>query len=487
MLKTTAMLPDTRALVPEIPVLRQGMRRIHHIHLVGIGGAGMSGIAEVLHTLGYRVSGSDIAKNAMTERLSQLGVTVYPTHEAAQVAGADVVVTSTIINEKNPEVIAAKEKRIPVVPRAMMLSELMRFKYGIAIAGAHGKTTTTSLTASLLAEGGYDPTFVIGGKLNALGCHAKMGAGQYFVAEADESDASFLYLSPMMIVLTNIDADHLEAYEQDYERLKATYLQFVHRLPFYGVAIVCIDNEDIRALLPRIQRPYITYGFHEEADFRLSDYRQIGIRSEFSVHCANRNTVLNLSLNLPGEHNALNATAAVIVAMEQGVKLAAIQQGLTQFQGVGRRFQLLGELVLPETGKAMLIDDYGHHPNEIETTIKSVRAGWIGRRVIMVYQPHRYSRLKALFEDFVRVLSKVDVLLLMDVYAAGEPPIPGASTHELAEKVKAIVPDCPVTLVSKESLKQVLKSQLLADDIVLMQGAGDIYTLSGSLLETGLA
>ncbi len=486
MLKATAVSSDSGILVPEIPVLRQGMRRIHHIHLVGIGGSGMSGIAEVLHTLGYRVSGSDIAKNAMTERLSQLGVTVYLKHEAAQVAGADVVVTSSIINAQNPELIAAKEKRIPVVPRAMMLSELMRFKYGIAIAGAHGKTTTTSLTASLLAEGGYDPTFVIGGKLNALGCHAKMGAGQYFVAEADESDASFLYLSPMMIVLTNIDADHLEAYEQDYERLKATYLQFVHRLPFYGVAIVCIDNEEIRALLPRIQRPYITYGFHEEADFRLSDYRQIGIRSEFSVYCANRDTVLPLSLNLPGEHNALNATAALIVALEQGVKWAAIQQGLTQFQGVGRRFQLLGELALPETGKAMLIDDYGHHPNEIETTIKSVRAGWIDRRVIMVYQPHRYSRLEALFEDFVRVLSTVDVLLLMDVYAAGESPIPGVSTRVLAEKIKALVPDRPVTWVSKDSLKQVLKSQLQADDIVVMQGAGDIYTLSGTLLERGL-
>jgi UDP-N-acetylmuramate--alanine ligase len=472
--------------VPEIPVLRQGMRRINHIHLVGIGGSGMSGIAEVLHTLGYRVSGSDIAKNAMTERLSQLGVTVYPTHQAEQVIGVDVVVTSSIINEKNPEVVAAKEKRIPVVPRAMMLSELMRFKYGIAIAGAHGKTTTTSLIASLLAEGGYDPTFVIGGKLNALGCHAKMGAGQYFVAEADESDASFLYLSPMMIVLTNIDADHLEAYGQDYGRLKDTYLQFVHRLPFYGVAIVCIDSEDVRGLLAQIQRPYITYGFHENADFQLSAYRQIGIRSEFTVRCANRGTVLNLSLNLPGEHNALNATAALIVAMEQGVKLPAIQKALTQFQGVGRRFQLLGELSLPNTGKATLIDDYGHHPNEIETVIKSARAGWIGRRLVMVYQPHRYSRLQTLFEAFAEVLSTVDVLLLLDVYSAGETPIPGVGTSELALKIKTMAPGCPVTLVSKESLKEILKSQLVMDDIVLMQGAGDIYTLSGYLLETGL-
>ena len=485
MLKNRADVSSEKAQVT-IPVLRQGMRRIHHIHMVGIGGSGMSGIAEVLHTLGYRVTGSDIASNAMTERLSALGVTIYPSHQAEQVLGADVVVTSTIITDTNPEVIAAKEKRIPVVPRAMMLSELMRFKYGIAIAGAHGKTTTTSLTASVLAEGGYDPTFVIGGKLNALGCHAKMGAGQYFVAEADESDASFLYLSPMMIVLTNIDADHLEAYGQDYDRLKATYLQFLHRLPFYGVAIVCIDNEDSRALLTQLQRPYITYGFHEDADFQVLNYRQIGIRSEFTVRAKKQNSIWDFSLNLPGEHNALNATAALIVAIEQGVKLPAIQKALAQFEGVGRRFQLLGALSLPTAGTALLIDDYGHHPNEIATTIKSARAGWAGKRLVMVYQPHRYTRLKDLFSEFAQVLSTVDTLLLLDVYTAGESPIPGVSTRLLADAIQAMSPSCTVQLVSKETLKEALKHQLQSDDIVLMQGAGDIYRLSSMLLQTGL-
>lgn len=472
-------------------VSQPAMRRIHRIHLVGIGGTGMGGIAEVLHTLGYHVTGSDTSKNAMVERLCSLGIVVHHEHKAEHSEGADVVVVSTAIRADNPEVVAAKTRRIPVVPRAMMLSELMRFRQGIAIAGAHGKTTTTSLVASLLAEGGHDPTFVIGGKLNATSSNAKLGAGDYFVAEADESDASFLYLSPMTIVLTNIDQDHLEAYDNNYENLKAAYVKFLHRLPFYGLAIVCMDDAEIRGLLPNIQRPYLTYGFHADADFRIIHYRQIGIRSEFTCLRPDAEP-MEIRLNLPGEHNALNALAAIAVATEQGVHETAIKRGLSEFQGVGRRFQLLGILPLPGQGQALFIDDYGHHPNEIAMVIKSAKVGWPGQRLVMVYQPHRYSRLKALFQEFVQVLSDVDELFVLDVYSAGEAAIPEYNSETLCQHIQQYkrghqgIEWQAHRISDKAQLSRVLGKNLNDNDIVLMQGAGDINNLSGELLQKGL-
>ena len=460
------------------------MRRIRHVHLVGIGGAGMGGIAEVLLNLGYKVSGSDPANNAMVQNLKALGIPVVHRHDATQVDNCDVVVVSSAVQPDNIEWARARERRIPVVQRAAMLAELMRFKQGIAIAGTHGKTTTTSLIASLIAEDGQDPTFVIGGRLNSLGTNARLGAGRYFVAEADESDASFLFLSPMIAVITNIDRDHLETYENDFSVLRKTYLQFLHRLPFYGLAVVCMDDPEINILLPQIARPTVTYGFSKEADYRAIDFNQCFNQSTFQVLRKNKSPLM-IRLNLPGQHNALNALAAIAVATEEGISDEAIQRGLKVFQGVGRRFQLLGEFY-PNGKQVLMIDDYGHHPREVQVVLEALRAGWSDRRVVMVFQPHRYTRTKALFEDFSAILSSVDLLILLEVYSAGEQPIPGADGRRLAGSIRSRGLVDPIFVSDKADVLKVLLGVLKEGDILLMQGAGDIGALATDLAARAL-
>jgi UDP-N-acetylmuramate--alanine ligase len=410
------------------------MRRTRCIHFIGLGGVGMSGIAEVLLTEGYQISGSDIADSTVLTRLKKLGATVYIGHHPSQVLDADVVVVSSAVHADNPEIVMAREKRIPIVLRAAMLAELMRFRYGIAVAGSHGKTTTTSLLASLLAEGGLDPTFVIGGRLNSAGAHARLGAGRYLVAEADESDASFFHLYPMVVIVTNVDRDHLCNYQGDFSLLKQAFVDFIHQLPFYGSAVLCLDDPVLATLLPSINRSFVTYGFHPEADYRISDYVQIGLRSHFIVHCQNGSSI-DIQLNLPGRHNALNATAAIAVAVDEGVEPQAIQSALTHFAGIGRRFQVWGDYPQSE-GSIVLMDDYGHHPKEVAVTIAAVRDAWPGRRLVMVYQPHRYTRTRETFEDSTEVLSTVDVLLLMEVYSAGEEPIVDADSRALCRSIR---------------------------------------------------
>lgn len=462
------------------------MRRIRRVHLVGIGGAGMGGIAEVLLNLGYEVSGSDPSDNAMVRRLKALGIRVTDHHAAEHVGSADVVVASSAIASNNVELIKARESRIPVVQRAVMLAELMRFKQGIAIAGTHGKTTTTSLVTSLLAEGGLDPTFVIGGRLNSVGTNAKLGEGQYFVAEADESDASFLHLMPMIAVVTNIDKDHLENYQQDFTILKKAYLQFLHRLPFYGLAVMCVDDPEVQSILAEVARPLLTYGFSERADIRAINFVQKIGKSEFTVLRKGRPD-LNIVLNLPGQHNVLNALAAIAVASEEGISDAVIQRGLAKFEGVGRRFQMLGNLAYhsqPEK-QILMIDDYGHHPREIQVVLAAIRAGW-DRRLVMVYQPHRYTRTKALFEDFVSILSQVDVLILLEVYSAGEQAIAGADGRALAFSIRTRGSVDPIFVSDKTELSKVLKMVLEDEDVLLMQGAGDIGALATELARKGL-
>jgi len=455
------------------------MRRIRRIHLVGIGGAGMGGIAEVLLNLGYAVSGSDLSKNTMIDHLKKLGIRVSSTHDAKNVADADVVVVSSAVSQQNVELVCARERHIPIVQRATMLGELMRFKEGIAIAGTHGKTTTTSLITSLMAEGGLDPTFVIGGRLNSLGRNAKLGAGRYFIAEADESDASFLQLMPMVAVVTNIDRDHLENYQQDFSILKKSYLQFLHRLPFYGLAVVCLDDREIQTILEEIARPLVTYGFSENADVRAIDFTQKVNQSEFTVLRKSKPPLM-ITLNLPGQHNVLNALAAIAVATEEGISDEAIQRGLLKFEGVGRRFQLLGEITY-HNKKALMIDDYGHHPREIQVVLEALRAGWNDRRLVMVFQPHRYTRTKALFEDFVSILSLVDVLILLDVYSAGEVAIAGADSRTLAFSIRSRGRVDPIFIADKRELSGVLATVLEDNDVLLMQGAGDISALATEL------
>ncbi len=457
------------------------MRRIRSVHLIGIGGAGMGGIAEVLLTLGYQVTGSDPAQNAMVTRLKSLGVPIAETHKAENIEHCDVVVVSSAIAEDNIELKLAKERRIPVVQRATMLAELMRFKQGVAVAGTHGKTTTTSLVASLMAEGGLDPTFVIGGLLNKVGTNAKLGAGPYFVAEADESDASFLHLMPMISIVTNIDQDHLETYQNDFSVLREAYLQFLHNLPFYGLAVVCVDDLEIKKLLPRIARPTITYGFASEADVRAIDFTQANGATHFTV--LRKDCVpLKVTLNLPGKHNALNALAAIVVSTEEGVSDEAIQQGLLHFQGVGRRFQMLGKIETAQA-TAQLVDDYGHHPREIQAVLEATRSGWPDKRLVMVFQPHRYTRTKALFEDFVSVLSGVDVLILLEVYSAGEDPIIGADSRALASSIRQRGKLDPIFINDQTELTEVLERILKSGDMVLTQGAGDIGRLARHLAE----
>jgi UDP-N-acetylmuramate--alanine ligase len=455
------------------------MRRIKRIHFVGIGGAGMGGIAEVLVNEGYQISGSDIAVNSVTERLQSLGAKIIIGHQAQSVEQVDVVVVSTAINQQNPEIIAAKELRIPIVRRAEMLAELMRYRHGVAIAGTHGKTTTTSLIASVYGQAERDPTFVIGGLLNSAGTNARLGTSRYLIAEADESDASFLHLQPMVSVITNIEADHMDTYGGDFEKLKTTFVDFLHNLPFYGVAVMCIDDDVIREIMPRIGRQVVTYGFSEDADVQAMSFAQNGHQSSFTVKRHGKDD-LDIVLNLPGQHNVLNALAAIAVASEDDIDDSAIVQALAEFEGIGRRFQHLGEFATPN-GNVMLVDDYGHHPSEVLATIKAARAGWPDKRLVMAYQPHRYSRTRDLYEDFVDVLSQVDCLLLLDVYAAGEAPIPGADGRALCRSIRLRGQIDPIFVASPDQLAAVLPDVLQQGDLLLTQGAGNIGALSKEL------
>lgn len=456
------------------------MGRIRCIYMIGIGGSGMGGIAEVLLNLGYEVVGSDLRENAVTRRLAQLGATIHIGHEAANVSGCDVVVKSSAVTEDNPEVRFAHEHRIPVIPRAEMLAELMRFRHGIAVAGTHGKTTTTSLIASLMAEGELDPTFVIGGRLNSAGTHARLGASHYLVAEADESDASFLYLQPLTAVVTNIDMDHMATYEGDFGRLRQAFIDFLHHLPFYGLAVVCLDDPVIKDMLPEMARPVLTYGFGEDADVRATEIRRDGLRTRFRVSRPEQEEWLDVTLNMPGRHNVLNALAAIAVAHEVGVSDSAICRGLESFQGIGRRFQLNGE-VHTARGRVLLVDDYGHHPREVDATIRAARDAWPERRQVVVFQPHRYSRTRELFEDFTEVLSTADVLLVLEVYAAGEAPIAGADGRALCRAVRARGQVDPVFVATPGDLAHTLAAVLEDGDVVLTLGAGDIGAAAARL------
>ncbi|PCH97132.1 MAG: UDP-N-acetylmuramate--L-alanine ligase [Gammaproteobacteria bacterium] len=455
------------------------MRRVKCIHFVGIGGAGMGGIAEVLLNEGYQISGSDIGKNQVVKRLLGLGATITIGHDRDNIIGASVIVVSTAISQDNPELVAAKEQRIPIVRRAEMLAELMRFRHGIAIAGTHGKTTTTSLIASIFAQGQLDPTFVIGGLLNSAGTNARLGSSRYLVAEADESDASFLHLQPMVSVITNIDKDHMETYQGDFEKLKDTYIEFLHNLPFYGLAVVCIDNPVVRELLPRIGRQVITYGFSQDADIRAVNYQQDGSVSYFTVEMDGQ-PPLDMSVNLPGQHNVLNALAGVAVAKDEGIDDEAICQALTEFSGIGRRFEQLANLTT-DAGNMVLVDDYGHHPSEVKATIIAMRTGWPEKRLVMIFQPHRFSRTRDLYEDFVEVLSMVDCLFLLDVYSAGETPIASADSKSLARSIRQRGQIEPVYVSNVEVLPELLTAQLQDNDMVITQGAGNIGAIARSL------
>lgn len=459
--------------------------KVKHIHFVGIGGAGMSGIAEVFANLGYQVSGSDLASNQVTQRLAGLGIAVYAGHADHQIAGADVVVTSTAVKSDNPEVIAAKNKNIPVVPRAMMLAELLRLRTGIAIAGAHGKTTTTSLIASILAAADMDPTFVIGGKLEAAGCHAKLGRGEFIVVEADESDASFLYLQPVLAVVTNIDADHMETYGHDFNRLKQTYVEFVQHLPFYGMAVVCIDDANVREVMPSITKPITTYGLSEDAQVRAIDIQHDQHRMKFTAVVGVNGSArkLNITLNLPGLHNIQNALAAIAVANEIGVPDTAIVKALIEFKGVERRFQQFGEIKLSAQKHFALIDDYGHHPAEMEATMKAARGTFPGRRLVVVFQPHRYTRTRDVFEDFVRVLSQADVLLLTEVYPAGEAPIVAADSKSLARAIRVQGKVEPIYIETVDDLPDAILSIVQDGDVVLAMGAGSVAKVAPQIVQ----
>lgn len=473
--------PFTVVSVPE-------MRRVRRIHFVGIGGAGMGGIAEVLINQGYSISGSDIAENANTQRLRQFGVEIFIGHAASHVTAADVVVVSSAIKADNPELVAAKQQLIPQVRRAEMLAELMRFRHGVAIAGTHGKTTTTSLIASVFAEAELDPTFVIGGLLNSAGTNARLGTSKYLIAEADESDASFLHLQPMVAVVTNIEADHMDTYGGDFSKMLDTYIDFLHNLPFYGLAVMCVDDAVVRDLLPRVGRHIITYGFSADADVRGSDYRQHGGQCTFSVHRSGREA-LEVTLNLPGKHNALNALAAIAVATDEGLDDNAIRQALVKFGGIGRRFEHLGKFAAQhqdQVGDVLLVDDYGHHPSEVAVTIAAARAGWPERRIVMAFQPHRYSRTRDLFDDFVSVLSEVDELLLLDVYSAGEAPVSGADSRALARAIRQRGQLEPIYVGGRDELYKVLADVLKPGDMLLAQGAGNIGTVARELVATQL-
>lgn len=459
--------------------------KVKNIHFVGIGGSGMSGIAEVLLNLGYTISGSDLGSNAATRRLIEFGAKVTLGHAAENIANADAIVTSTAVKEDNPEVIAAREKHIPIVPRAVMLAELMRLKRGIAIAGTHGKTTTTSLVASVLAEGGLDPTFVIGGLLNSAGANAKLGTGEFIVAEADESDASFLNLSPVIEVITNIDADHMETYEHDFEKLKTAFVEFTQRLPFYGVAVLCLDDANVRSIMPRISKLITTYGFHEDAEVRAIDAKAVDGHMQFTV-IQDGYAPMNVSLNQPGMHNVQNACAAIAIARELGVDDKATQKALTEFNGVGRRFTRYGEINIQDVngeaaGSFALVDDYGHHPVETAATISAARGAYPGRRLVLAFQPHRYTRTRDLFEDFVKVLSTTDLLVLAEVYAAGEQPIVAADGRTLAHALRVAGKVDPVFVEEIADMPSTIMNVIKDGDVVITMGAGSISGVPAKL------
>lgn len=462
---------------------------IRHIHFVGVGGSGMSGIAEVLLNLGYTISGSDLSDSATLKRLASLGIATFVGHDAAHIAGADAVVTSTAVNAENPEVVAAREKRIPVVPRAMMLAELMRLKQGIAIAGTHGKTTTTSLVASVLAAAGLDPTFVIGGRLNSAGANAQLGSGDYIVVEADESDASFLNLLPVMAVVTNIDADHMETYGHDFAKLKKAFVDFLHRMPFYGVAILCTDDAAVREIVTEVSCPVTSYGFDEGAQVRAVNVRAVGSQMHFTAQRRNGVTLpdLDIVLNLPGEHNVRNALSVIAVAVELNVPDEAVQRGLADFKGVGRRFQRYGEVPLAgaRTGHFTLIDDYGHHPVEMAATIAAARGAFPGRRLVLAFQPHRFTRTRDCFEDFVKVIGQADAVLLGEVYAAGEAPIVAADGRSLARALRVAGKVEPVFVDEIAAMPQAILDNAREGDVVICMGAGSIGAVPAKVVEIG--
>lgn len=472
-------------MLEDMPVIKP-MRRIKRVHFVGIGGTGMCGIAEVLLNQGYRVSGSDLNPSHVTQRLIDLGATVHRSHAASNVAEADVVVTSTAIGGSNEEVKAAQAAGIPIVPRAEMLAELMRFRHGIAVAGTHGKTTTTSLIASIFGEANAKPTFVIGGLLNSANANAQLGEGSYFIAEADESDASFLHLQPMVSVLTNIDVDHMATYDGDFSRLTATFVEFVHNLPFYGLLVACIDDENIAALKNQFHRYIVTYGFSEQADYRLANYRCESLQSGFQLYYPGAENPLHITMNMPGKHNALNAVAAFAVAKEEGIETDTILRALEKFAGVGRRFEVTDGLNLADVSYT-LVDDYGHHPREVAATIAAARESWPDRRLVMLFQPHRYSRTQDLYEDFVAELSKLDVLLLLDVYAAGEAPIAGAESRDLLRSIRVRGEIDPIYINNADSIQAVLAPVLQNNDVLITQGAGDVGKLSAEIAKGQVA
>lgn len=467
--------------------MKENMKdRIRHIHFVGIGGTGMCGIAEVLHNEGYQISGSDLADNAATRHLRTIGVRICSGHNAENITGADVVVTSTAVKKNNPEVVAAQEQKIPVIPRAMMLAEIMRFGRGIAIAGTHGKTTTTSLAASVLAAAELDPTFVIGGRLTAAGTNAKLGKGEYIVAEADESDASFLYLTPLFTVVTNIDTDHMDTYDHDVEKLHQAFVDFVHRMPFYGKAFLCIDSEHVRQILPLIQKPFVTYGLDESADLYATNIVADGAQMHFDVHTRKKGIKpFSVTVNMPGRHNVLNALAVIGIALEIGVSVPAIQLGLESFAGVGRRFQQYGEIALPNGGEALLIDDYGHHPVEMSATIAAARGAYPQHRLVVAFQPHRYTRTRDLFEDFVQVLSKADGVVLTEVYSAGEDPIVAADSKALMRAIRVLGKVEPIYVANVDEMAPTLLNVLQDGDVLLNMGAGSINKVPAML--TGMS
>jgi UDP-N-acetylmuramate--alanine ligase len=459
------------------------MRRIHRIHFVGIGGSGMSGIAEVLLNLGYEVQGSDLRSNPVTERLVKLGARVLIGHRGENVGTADVVVISSAVSQQNPEVVRALERRIPVVPRAEMLGELMRFRYAIAVAGTHGKTTTTSLTSSILAEGGEDPTFVIGGLLKSAGTNARLGAGKYLVAEADESDASFLHLNPMIAIVTNIDNDHLGTHDGDFERLKGSFVAFLHNLPFYGLAVLCVDDAHIRSILNKVNRPVVGYGFSEGADLRAENLRREGLRTHFDVVLRADGTRFPVTVNLPGVHNVLNSLAAIAVALEIGIPTEAIQRALASFQGIDRRLTQVADVILAGAGgdPVTIVDDYGHHPTEIAATLDAIRQGYAGRRLVLAFQPHRYTRTRDLLDDFATVLGGGDALLVTEVYAAGEQPISAADGRAICRAVRTRGKVEPVFVEKVETLDEALRAVLKPGDVLVTMGAGSISAVSHAL------
>ncbi len=465
--------------------------KVKNIHFVGIGGSGMNGIAEVMLNLGFKVSGSDLAESTVITRLRDLGAEITQGHDAKNLRDADAVVTSTAVKADNPEVLAAREQKIPVVPRAVMLAELMRLRQGIAVAGTHGKTTTTSLVASILAKGGFDPTFVIGGRLNSSGANARLGTGEFIVAEADESDASFLHLTPILAVVTNIDADHMETYGHDFNKLKQAFVDFLERLPFYGRAMLCVDDENIREILPRISKPVTTYGMSEEAQIRAVNVRHEGGKMRFTAQCRHDEKCLyegkpldlDITLNLAGEHNVLNALAAIAVGLEVGVKPTAIVDALAEFEGVGRRMQRYGEVALPSGGSFTLIDDYGHHPVEMKATIAAVRGAFPDKRLVLSFQPHRYTRTRDLFEDFVKVLSGVDGLVLADIYAAGEAPIVAADGRALMHALRVAGQTNAVFVENIADMPQTIMQMAMDGDVVLNMGAGTIGTVPSQVVK----